>query len=104
MKRKRTTQKLKVSPILKENILYIKNLKSNTVMSEKHKDAEFLFLEPFGFSVSIIAKKADKFFQVIELPESDHLITQLSGHKNISDEVKRAEAFVKEWLKSQRTN
>ena len=106
MKQKRTTQKLQSSKILDANVqvLYIKNLKKDTVLSPLAKQADYIFSDILGFSVSVLSKRSGNHFEVIEVEEDLHIQTEMIGKPELSKEVKTAEAFVKSWFQSQRTN
>jgi hypothetical protein len=104
MKAKRTNQRLKVSKILNQNVLYIQNLKVDTILSSESKDADWISVEPIGFSMSVMIEKIDGRFEVHLQDEEMHTLMELSGMSGLSKEVKQAEFFVKTWLATQIIN
>jgi hypothetical protein len=103
---KRTTQKLSPHKVGKDTfmVLTIKDLKKNTILSRDSEKADWIYITPLGFSVAVIALKKGNYFEVKALDEKDHVQMAILNMTNESKEVQKAEAFVTEWLKSQRMN
>jgi hypothetical protein len=101
--KKRTTQKLYKSPLDGGQVLMINNLKPTTILSLKSKETNWLSVYPEGFSVSVMAKKTNGVFEVVELLEKDLTIVEMT-HPHLAIEVRNAEGVVRNWLRTQGSN
>ena len=103
---KRTTQKLTTLKLGKDTItmLSIKDLKKNTVMSKEATKADWIYISILGSSFEVMAQRKGDYFEVKTVDEEIHITMACIGMTSESSQVKAAESFVAEWLKSQRTN